>query len=780
MLHNIPFELQQLDQWVVATGAVMPDGKRNKVPLNPRTGKKADPTDRSTWGSFAEAQRCGYPLVGFVLSKEDPYCIVDLDAPETPEQVARHEKILAAFPSYCELSQSGNGVHIICRGSIPHGVRRDKVEIYSDARYMICTGVVYKPLPIVDCQELLLGMFHQMNAEQQTTDLVQIDGTMTDEQIYHMASTAMNADKFALLWSGEWRGVPEWPSQSEADFALLSMLAFYTKDNEQVRRMFRWSGLVRDKSAEGTDGYLNIALRKIRAKELPPIDFSALLLKHEQTTLQLNDNQRSPQADQEISPQHGNQPGNDCDARTSQLQTGEVDFGATDDSGTQSQSSEEIEYPEGFIGELAQYVYGSAIRPVPEIALAAAIALTAGVAGRTYNISGSGLNQYLVVIARTGSGKEGAAKAIDMMIAAVRPQIPMVEQFVGPGAFASGQGLLRVLNRQPCFISVLGEIGLQLKAICDKNASPSQVILKKVLLDIYAKSGFSSALYPSAYSDVEKDTKLVQAPNVTIFGESTAENFYDTLDASNIAEGLVPRFSIFEYDGPRPARNPNAFMPPPKALTDQFAALLSICIAAGQNRAFCPVQVEAEAQEAYDTFDRMADIEMNGAIFDVNRQLWNRAHLKALKLGALIAVGRNPHQPVVSLRDAQWAIRLTERDIRKLLRHFASGDIGQGDERLEADLRRAVNDLAHMTKIEKRKYKFGDKLLEHPVIPLHYLKRRLRALSAYRNHRLGANAALGLTVKSMLESGELQLVPPVQCIGQFGTAVPIYVKGPQW
>ena len=44
MLNNIPAELRRLKQWVVA-GA-------DKVPINPRTAKKADPTDSTTWGSY--------------------------------------------------------------------------------------------------------------------------------------------------------------------------------------------------------------------------------------------------------------------------------------------------------------------------------------------------------------------------------------------------------------------------------------------------------------------------------------------------------------------------------------------------------------------------------------------------------------------------------------------------------------------------------------------------------------------------------------------------------
>lgn len=765
MLHHIPFELQQLDQWVVATGALMPDGKRNKEPLNPRTGYPAKVTDRGTWGTFAEAQRCGYPLVGFVLSREDPYCIIDLDEPETPEQAERHKKILAAFESYSELSQSGKGIHIICRASIPHGVRRDKVEIYSCDRYMICTGNVYKPLPIVDCQELVLGMFHQMNAAQPTTQLVQIDGTLTDEQIYHMASTAANADKFNALWQGNWRGNAEWPSQSEADFALLSMLCFYTKDNAQVRRLFRWSGLVRDKSQEGVDGYLNRALSKIRAKELPPIDFSNLLIKHEQLELPgTNDQTREIPTDA-----GGTAPAIPTSPIEGQVQN------PVEDSGSAG-----VAFPPGFIGELAEYFFGSAIRPVPEIALVSALALTAGVSARTYNISGSGLNQYLILIAQTGSGKEGLAGGIDRMVSAVRSQVPMVDQFIGPGTFASGQGLVRVLDKQKCFVSVLGEFGLTLKNICDPRASNAERLLKKVLLDIYAKSGATSVLRPSVYSETEKNTQLVQAPNVTILGESTPEHFYDALDATTIAEGLVPRLSIFEYDGARPAKNPHPFGPPPRELVDKFATLLATAIAAEQNRANCPVQIAADAQTLLDAFDTKADTEMRKDRNDINLQLWNRAHLKALKLAALVAVGINPHSPIVTADAAKWAISLTERDIRKLLKHFSAGDIGIGDERMEADLRRAVEDYLRLSAKIRREYGVAERILEVPVIPLGFLRRRLRSLASFRNHRLGANAALGMTLKSMCEAGELQLVPPMQGQLHFGINSPLYVKGPQW
>ena len=137
-------------------------------------------------------------------------------------------------------------------------------------------------------------------------------------------------------------------------------------------------------------------------------------------------------------------------------------------------------FPPGLVGDLSRYFYATAIRPVPEVALAAALAITAGVCGRSYNISGAGLNQYIVLLAKTGSGKEGALSGIDRLLAAVRPQLPMVDQFLGPAVFSSGQALIKVLSERPCFASVLGEFGLTLQQLSDHRANASQPEMRPV------------------------------------------------------------------------------------------------------------------------------------------------------------------------------------------------------------------------------------------------------------------------------------------------------------
>ena len=71
----------------------------------------------------------------------------------------------------------------------------------------------------------------------------------TDE-ILAAAMSAQNGAKFAKLWRGDWEN--DYPSQSEADLALASMLAFYTGPDEKLLEgHFRQSGLYREKWERG-------------------------------------------------------------------------------------------------------------------------------------------------------------------------------------------------------------------------------------------------------------------------------------------------------------------------------------------------------------------------------------------------------------------------------------------------------------------------------------------------------------------------------------------------
>src|SRR5690606_34903108 len=89
--------------------------------------------------------------LGFVLSDNDPFAVIDLDDPEEDAKTAELQKqIFETFQTYSEISPSGNGLHIILKGSLPKGRRRGKIELYSNERFITMTGNVVNNLPIVD------------------------------------------------------------------------------------------------------------------------------------------------------------------------------------------------------------------------------------------------------------------------------------------------------------------------------------------------------------------------------------------------------------------------------------------------------------------------------------------------------------------------------------------------------------------------------------------------------------------------------------------------------
>ncbi|MGN6739598.1 AAA family ATPase [Dyella sp.] len=255
---NIPAELRALPQWVAANS--------KKEPINPHTGRLASPTDPGTWGTFEQACASGLPHIGFVFSKGDPYFGIDLDHKAGDEAERRlHGKILDQFDTYTERSTNGEGYHIIGRGTVGPGRRRDSVEVYSEGRYFIFTGNVHKAPPLVDCQHALNDLVKAMPEPAAIGDLPDGPETRSDREITATAERATNGDKFRALCTGQWHELG-YPSQSEADEALLSMLCFYSPNNAQVRRMFRDTTLGQRGKATRND-YLNRSIARARAEQ---------------------------------------------------------------------------------------------------------------------------------------------------------------------------------------------------------------------------------------------------------------------------------------------------------------------------------------------------------------------------------------------------------------------------------------------------------------------------------------------------------------------------------
>lgn len=754
MYSNIPAELRALPQFVAWRYELLPGADKPTKPLyDPRTGWHAKSDDPATWVPFdvavsATQTSSHYNGIGYVLTDNDPYTFIDLDTYDpklSEEDRARHKAIAEAFKGYAEVSPSGNGLHLIVRGRVPVGRRRAGVEIYSAGRYMTMTGNVWRNAPIIDEQELLTTLWNELGDNivlDTTTDKAQ---SQTDHQICDAAASALNKDKFIALYTGQWQQF--YHSQSEADFALVDIIAYFTQNREQITRIFRASALGQRDKAKRND-YMNRMLHRAFDNQTPAVDIEGLK-KRVEGMLAL---QPMPEGRPLLI------------AAAAEAPTDEI-----------------YSIPPGLVGEVAKYIYDAAPRQVPEIALCGAIGLMAGICGRSYNISGTGLNHYLLLLAPTGSGKEAMASGISMLMAKVAKAVPSATDFIGPGSIRSDAALLKYISkRSPSFVTIGGEFGLTLKQMSGMNPNSNVLGIKQVMLDLYGKSGQGKTLNPTIYSDVDKSTLTLEAPAFTFVGESAPESFYTSVDEALVTGGLLPRFTIIEYTGKQPPLNPNEGTEPPTRLVEQIAALCANSLTLNAAGKAIDVRYSPEAKQLLDAFEVESRNRLNAdGNTEATRHIWNRAHLRAIKLAALISVGENPFEPFVTVASAKWAIKVSAHNTQRLLDRFEKGEVGlqNTDDVHMKEVIRIVSKYLHSDILKQHRHAAIHDLWRHKLVPYSFIQQNLAATSAFKHARMGSTPAIRTALKNLCDSGYLVQLSKMEAHKLMGTTMECYSIG---
>jgi hypothetical protein len=779
----LPRELRELNNWCLWKKVLLENGKYSKVPYQPN-GNKCVVTAQETFSSFDDCFNVlalgSYDGLGFIFTNT-PYAGIDLDDPSFIDghpnpnyqiDLDRQIKIAREFDSYSEVSPSGKGLHIIVKGSLPEGRRKNYIEIYSSGRYFTMTGKVHNNKPIGDYQELLNLLWSQMGGiTSPQINVVEKDQEVSDEEIIKRATNASNGDKFFKLLSGEWNS--DYQSQSEADFAFIDIVAFYTQNRIQIARIFRSSPLGKRPKAK-RENYVSGMIQRSFDRQLPSIDFEGM---KEALEKKLNGHNSIDSVAQrlELAAHNGLVVGSNPTAITTDTSS----KGRTEDFDSSNVGSNPsvAAIPPGLLGEIAQFIYAAAPRPVPEIALAGAIGLMAGICGKAYNVSGTGLNQYILMIADSGKGKEAMASGISKLMNAAKMQVPVANDFIGPSVIASSAGLHKWLSKNSqCFVSILGEFGIKLEAMSSMKASPVQLMLKDSLLDLYHKSGFNDVYRGSAYSDQDKNSVDLSAPSFSILGESTPERFYSVLNEDMISEGLLPRFSIIEYNGIRVPSN-ETFAQPSFPLMEKFCALLAHCKTVMSTGKVINVEQDSEALKLTKEIDRFADKQINSTSKEVTRQLWNRAHIKTLKLAATLSVGVNPYNPVIDSNAVNWAWDLVQRDIKALSSKFEAGLIGSNSSEAKqiVEMKRVIKDYVTEPWEKVMNYSPHLGLYESKLVTYVYLNKRLTPCSAFKNDKLGATGAIKRCIQILIDSDYLREVGKVYLNDKYKTSQRAFV-----
>ena len=431
--------------------------------------------------------------------------------------------------------------------------------------------------------------------------------------------------------------------------------------------------------------------------------------------------------------------------------------------------------PPGLVGDIADFIYGFAQRPMLEASVLAALGLVAGVAGRCYNVNGDGLNLYMLLLAPTGRGKSAMAKGIDRLVTEIKiTGTPMVDDFIGPAEFASGPALHNAVSENPSMLCVFGEFGLKLKAMSGTRTNENEEAQLRLLLDLYNKSGRFDELRERRYADKAKSTPRVRSPAVTIVGESTPETIYENLSHELVRNGLLPRFILMECDSERPPRNRTAGGNPPEALVSRLRDLVAIGaqsrVGPDMQPVYRDIALDSVAACYLDEIDADLDETYNSGN-PIERELWNRALQNVNRVAGLLAIGLNPHNPVITEACAQWAVEFVFASTEGLLAKFNEGLVGGGDSRQEAEVKRFLRDYLGMSASDKQfgSYKVPKSIAEYrDIVGLDYLRRRARQCASFTKDRRGYRLSLDAALVGLVQTGALFEIKPHITEQKFG------------
>lgn len=797
---RLPAELRDLPQWAVAGADKAPMALDSAGKL-----RRVSVTRPSEWMTFEKA--CALAVanaelvtthedkgvtirkvgldIGFIITESDPFSCIDLDVkdatthpdkPElwtTPDDFQFYTSIVHHYDTYTERSRSGKGLHLWCEGKIGRGFKRGGVEVYSQERFIICTGDVWVNKPVAHREMMLKNMVSQMRPVAAQIELEELDPKEDDWFVFQTAATAANADKFWNLWRGKW-SEEGYPSQSEADLSLMSMLAFYSQSNEQCRRMFRESGLAREKTCGKNNYHLNRILKIIRQRQEAEsnVEFSGLIkaaqTMHEQAQAEIMRLQggagaavgvqtpfgvQQPRTVTPLTVQGQGEPSSvepKLDSQLAQLApvtASEVKAGETG-----------LPWPPGFVGALARFMYSTSYLPIKEVAIVSALGLMAGLAGKAWHIPKSGLNLYIILVARSAIGKEGMHDGVSTVVNACNTRMPTFGRFVDFNEYASGPALIKGCLNHPSFLNVSGEWGRRLKRIAMEEGREGPLnTLRTQMTNLYQKSGPQSIAGGITYSNSDSNVSSVAGVAYSMIGETTPGTFYESLTESMMEDGFLSRFLIIGYDGDRPEENNNIVTVPDDALVSYLCGLAQQAERLITGQQSQPVGRTEEASALMNAWKQETNNEIRKTEDESRRQMWNRAALKSLRIAALLAVGDHHSFPVISAEHMRWAIDIVRRDVEMMKRRLEGGDVGSSDTSRQRKLIAVIKEYLTRKEIPQS-YKIPKGMRENSIVPRHFLQMRTQQTAVFYNHKLGHARAMDETIGQLISNGYLMEV----------------------
>lgn len=346
----------------------------------------------------------------------------------------------------------------------------------------------------------------------------------------------------------------------------------------------------------------------------------------------------------------------------------------------------------GLIKDIAEYILSQSERPLPLLAVGAAMAFVGVLTGSKYRYkSGLRSNLYIVGLADSGTGKNKAISMIDKLSAMCGPS---VEAYIGGNDIASGAGLLASVEMHRSRLFSLDEFGLWLQSVTSKYAGGYKAEILRLLMELYNKA--DGTYRGKEYGDQKlKPRKDIRNPIICVYGVSTHHTFNEALTSGNAVDGSLSRMIIIPDAEERPERVRPTYQDPHPEIIKRIEDLVTYKPAGNGNFAgrtnydvseYLPqeVGIDEDVEEAWIDLDESMTEYMTGPS---EKAIYSRVAENTLKLAITYAVSVNHYNPRVDHEGFVWARDIVLWCANKLLErvknHIADNDIERIYQRIE-------------------------------------------------------------------------------------------------
>jgi len=689
--NQIPNELRELRQWVCWRYESKDGGKPTKVPTT-IGGYDASSTNPRDWYSFEDVREAAgqYEGVGFVFSKEDPFCGIDLDdCLDDQGEVKDWARPIVDYlqSTYGEISPSGQGIKFICKAVNPMSRGRKvpvgdgAVEIYDNGRFFTITGNVFSGSEI----------------------------TRRQAEIDWLASEYMQEQK------GNLEGIQQ--------------PRIYVGDDEKLRRASAYLNEI-DGAVSGQGGHdvtFRAACALVIGFDLSQEDAFSLLWN------EYNQKCQPPWSEKEL--RHkvksaGKEPGarggllNDYTAVGVDLSAllGEERTSDFDDEDFARSMVPSV----GLLKDVYDFYCETSQRLSNVMGLCVAVSTCEVLFGRRIaSHTDLRTNDYNVIIAPTNCGKEACEKTITKIFESV----DIDHGFIIPPDVQSGNGLLAAISKSRCCIWVSDEFGKVLASVLDrKNRNPHQTQIATHLLKLYGKA---DSTYGGAAHSAGIKNKIIQ-PHFCVLGLTTGSTLFESVDVANVSDGLFGRIAFWPVQD-RPKRRRMRKVDVPVELTEKVRQWMTWSPNGNLSDEYPSPVVLAMTDDAlrrWESHGEAIDDRMDEES-EIRNAIWGRVAARSMKLAMVHRAARESEDPVavdwesvnIEMQDIDWGIKvsnwlgriacqlivenfrdrttdelcgiiqqaialggeITTRDITRAYRKYTSGDVMAAAKRLEAN-----------------------------------------------------------------------------------------------